>query len=70
MGTKKSEPAGAKKPVRAKAPARAKRTTAARKKVTPSHDEIATRAYFIAEESGGSDHVHNWLKAEDELSAG
>ena len=81
MGTKKSETGGAKKPARAakaparakapaKAPARAKRTTAAHRKATPTHEDIATRAYFLAEESGTSDHVHHWLTAEDELTAG
>ena len=33
---------------------------------TPSHDAIATRAYFISLESG-ADPVHAWLIAEREL---
>ena len=51
----------------AKAPTRAKRATT--KKATPTHEEIATRAYFIAEETGSADMVHNWLRAEAELIA-
>ena len=70
MGTKKNEPAGGAKPARAKAPARAKRSTARRKPATPSHEEIATRAYFIALESGTDDHLDHWLRAEDEMTAG
>ena len=82
MGTKKNEPAGGAKPARATAPARAKasagakapagakRSTAKRKQATPSHEEIATRAYFIALEAGTADHLDHWLKAEDELTTG
>ena len=42
-----------------------KRTT---KKVTPkiTHDDIATRAYYIALEGGG-DPFENWIRAEREL---
>jgi len=36
---------------------------------TPSHDEIAQRAYFIALEESGSDELGNWLRAERELMA-
>jgi hypothetical protein len=56
----------------AKAPARAKRATGKRKpkQATPTHEEIATRAFFIAEEPDATDPFHNWLRAEDELKAG
>ena len=60
MATKSTKNAGA------KAPTRAKRATTT--KATPTHEEIATRAYFIAEETGSADMVHNWLRAETELS--
>ena len=37
---------------------------------TPTHDEIATRAYFIALERGFSnDPLADWLAAEQELTA-
>ena len=57
--------------VTAKAPARAKRTTSRRRprKGTPTHEEIATRAYYIAQGSEASDPLHNWLHAENELRA-
>jgi Protein of unknown function (DUF2934) len=35
----------------------------------PTHSEISERAYFIAQELGGSDEVGNWLRAERELVA-
>ena len=35
---------------------------------TPSHNEIAERAYFIHLEEGGCDELGNWLRAEDELT--
>ena len=57
--------------VAAKAPTRAKRTMSRRrpKKGTPTHEEIATRAYYIAQESEASDPLHDWLHAENELRA-
>jgi hypothetical protein len=64
MAEKRSEKAGA------KAPTRAKRATSKRKQGTPTHEEIATRAYFIALESGASDPLDNWVSAEEELTAG
>ena len=36
---------------------------------TPSHGEIAERAYFIHLEEGGCDELVNWLRAERELAA-
>jgi hypothetical protein len=39
-----------------------------RRRPTPSHDEIATRAYFLHLEAPGSDQVGNWLRAERELT--
>lgn len=36
---------------------------------TPTHEEIAERAYFIALEGSGSDALGNWLRAERELLA-
>jgi hypothetical protein len=52
------------KAVRKAAPRRA------RKAVAPAvtHDDIATRAYFIALEEGG-DAFDNWLRAEREIVA-
>jgi len=35
----------------------------------PTHDEIATRAYFIHLDEGVGDEVGNWLRAERELTA-
>lgn len=52
-----------------------KRTTAVRKsitrkkKVVPTHEEIATRAYFIALEDRGGGDLDHWLRAERELAA-
>ena len=74
MAAKKNEPAGADKPARAKRAtakrATAKRATAKRKQATPTHEEIATRAYYLAQESGTSDPLHNWLRAEGEMTTG
>ncbi len=50
----------------------AKRTRSTKRKIalsTPSHGEIAERAYFIHLEAGGSDQLANWLQAERELTA-
>ena len=65
MAEKRNEKAAAKK-----APAGARRATGKRKpkKGTPTHEEIATRAYYMAQESEASDPFHNWLRAEDELT--
>jgi Protein of unknown function (DUF2934) len=66
--TKKATEAAAKKP------AAAKKTVARRKKaeiaqpIELSWDHVATRAYYIALESGG-DSIDNWLRAERELVA-
>jgi len=49
------------RPVRSRLP-RARRRT-------PSHVEIAERAYFIHLEEGERDQVANWLRAERELAA-
>ena len=35
---------------------------------TPTHEEIAQRAYFIALEESGADELGNWLRAERELT--
>ena len=32
-----------------------------------THDQIAARAYFIAQSGTGGDETHNWLRAEREL---
>ncbi len=65
----KKAAASAEKPAaRAKKPAATKRTAAKRKPAAPSHEAIATRAYFLALESGTGDELHNWLRAEDELT--
>lgn len=70
MAEKRTEKAAAKKAPAKRAPARAKRATARSKpkKGTPTHEEVATRAYFIALESDTSDPLHDWLRAEDELT--
>jgi hypothetical protein len=34
----------------------------------PTHEEIATRAYFIHLEDGVHDELDNWLRAERELA--
>jgi hypothetical protein len=50
----------------------AKRTRPTKRKIalsTPSHGEIAERAYFIHLEASGSDQLANWLQAERELTA-
>jgi hypothetical protein len=36
---------------------------------TPSHHEIAERAYFIHLDDGEGDQTANWLRAERELAA-
>jgi hypothetical protein len=36
---------------------------------TPTHEEIAQRAYFIALKESGADELGNWLRAERELMA-
>ena len=36
---------------------------------TPTHAEIAQRAYFLHLEGSGSDQLGNWLRAEHELMA-
>ena len=57
MATKKTTAAGA---------APAKRTR--KKKIVPTPDQIAERAYFLHLERGG-DQLENWLTAERELAA-
>ena len=50
----------------------AKRTRTRQRKTalpTPSHGQIAERAYFIHLDAGGSDQLANWLQAERELTA-
>jgi hypothetical protein len=69
--TKKATEATAKKAA-AKKPA-AKKTVARRTKLEAAPielqwDHVATRAYYIALESGG-DPIENWLRAEQELVA-
>jgi hypothetical protein len=69
--TKKATEASTK--AAAKTPA-ARKTVTRRKKVEStqptelSWDHVATRAYYIALESGG-DPIENWLRAERELVA-
>ena len=50
----------------------AKRVSMAKPKPTrrrkPSHDQIATRAYFLHLEAPTADQIGNWLRAERELS--
>jgi DUF2934 family protein len=70
------KPAKPAKPVKSAKPAKsaksAEKPTVSRKRTmrrrTPSHDEIAERAYFIHLEEGGCDELGNWLRAEDELA--
>ncbi len=62
MPAKRTEPAASKAPSARKPAARRARTRTA----TVTHDQIATRAYFIHLE-GGIDPVENWVRAEREL---
>lgn len=64
-------PAKAAKPARKRATtprAAGARTRTARRR-SPSHSEIAERAYFISLEPGAADPFGNWLRAERELAA-
>jgi hypothetical protein len=45
------------------------RTTNRKTAPTPSHGEIAQRAYFIHLDHGATDQLANWLQAERELTA-
>jgi hypothetical protein len=71
--TKKATAATTKATAKTKTPAAGK-TVTRRKKVEStkpielSWDHVATRAYYIALESGG-DPIENWLRAERELVA-
>ena len=59
-------PKTAKAPAKPKASA-PKTTKRATRRRTPPEDQIAVRAYFISQETGGVDPVENWLRAEREL---
>jgi hypothetical protein len=71
--TKKTTAASTKAAAKTKTPA-ATKTVTRRKRVEPaqpselSWDHVATRAYYIALESGG-DPIENWLRAEREIVA-
>ena len=63
MTQKPVKPAkSADRPVRSRPPR-------ARRGRTPSHVQIAERAYFVHLEEGERDQVANWLRAERELAA-
>jgi hypothetical protein len=65
MPAKRTESTTSKAPVTRKPAVRRKRVAAA---PTVSHEDIATRAYYIHLE-GGPDPFENWLRAEHELAA-
>jgi hypothetical protein len=48
---------------------RVRSTKSKAKRPTPSHADIAERAYFISLEAGASDELENWVRAERELTA-
>ena len=60
MAPKRTEPKTSKAPAARKPALRRKRT------VTMTHDDIATRAYYLHLE-GGDDPHENWIRAEHEL---
>ena len=66
MPAKRTESKTSKAPATRKPAVRRKRATAAT--ITVSHEDIATRAYFIHLE-GGHDPLENWVRAEHELTA-
>jgi hypothetical protein len=43
--------------------------TRRKKKMTPTPEEIATRAYFLHLEDATAGELDNWLRAERELAA-
>lgn len=67
MAAKRTESTTSKAPAARKPAIRRKRATAA-PAIAASHEDIATRAYFIHLE-GGADPFENWLRAEHELTA-
>ena len=64
MPAKRTESKTSKAPAARKPAVRRKRVTAP--EIIVSHEDIATRAYFIHLE-GGHDPFENWLRAEAEL---
>ncbi|MFZ1881196.1 MAG: DUF2934 domain-containing protein [Gaiellaceae bacterium] len=60
--------AAVKKPAAAKKPVARRTKVEAAKPIELAWDHVATRAYYIALESGG-DPYENWLRAERELVA-
>jgi hypothetical protein len=59
-------PAKRTEPKTSKAPAARKPAIRRKRQPTITHDDIATRAYFIHLE-GGHDPFENWIRAESEL---
>lgn len=45
-----------------------RKTTTRKKKVAPTHEQIATRAYFVSLDEPGRGELDNWLRAERELA--
>jgi hypothetical protein len=66
MPAKRTESTTSKAPAARKPAIRRKRATAAT--IAVSHEDIATRAYYIHLE-GGHDPLENWVRAEHELTA-
>jgi len=66
MPAKRTESKTSKAPAARKPVARRKRVPTP--EITVSHEDIATRAYYIHLE-GGPDPFENWLRAEAELAA-
>ena len=50
------------------APRRTRPVKPRTKRHKPTHEEIASRAYFIHLDEGGRDELDNWLRAERELA--
>ena len=66
--TEATAKAATKKPAAAKKPVTRRKKVEATEPIELSWDHVATRAYYIALESGG-DPIENWLRAERELVA-
>ena len=66
--TEATTKAAAKNPAAAKKPVTRRKKTEAAQPIALDWDHVATRAYYIALESGG-DPTENWLRAERELVA-
>ena len=66
--TEATTKAAAKKPAAAQKPVTRRKKAETTQPIELHWDHVATRAYYIALESGG-DPIENWLRAERELVA-